>query len=94
MRNVTIQMVSNGYIVAVGCKTFVYTDIETLIVDLRAYSTDPAGFEKLMLADCANEKKLGKMREVHVPVPVPEPANVPTPWDLANGVNRAERTER
>ena len=41
MNPVNIQKAVNGYIVNVGCKTFVFTEVDGMIADLSGYLEDP-----------------------------------------------------
>lgn len=45
MRDVTIKRVLNGYVVNVGCKTLVFTNIEHVCGELRRYSEKPKEIE-------------------------------------------------
>lgn len=42
MHEVTIRKVVNGYIVGVGCETFVFNSLTNLIEELGLYLTNPA----------------------------------------------------
>lgn len=73
MHEVTIRMVANGYIVTVGCQTFVFPEdsagVDDLFSRLRAYMSDPTGYEKKFLAACGNVKKIKAWREAMTTIP-------------------------
>lgn len=46
LRDVTIHAVANGYVVTVGCQTFVFQDRVVMLHEIGAYLTDPEGTEK------------------------------------------------
>ncbi len=54
-RNVEIRPVNNGYIVQVGCQSFVFEELADMLVMVNKYYSDPSGTEKLY-----NEGKLFK----------------------------------
>jgi hypothetical protein len=45
-RDIHINKVVNGIVVLVGCKHFVFTDIETMLDELRKYLCNPRKTEK------------------------------------------------
>jgi hypothetical protein len=45
-RRIEIHPVVNGYVVAVDCQTLVFESMEVLLTEMRAYLTDPVGYEK------------------------------------------------
>jgi hypothetical protein len=49
MYSITIRRVVNGYRVSVGCMQFVFTDVEDLIEEFRAYHERPHEREKFAL---------------------------------------------
>jgi hypothetical protein len=53
IRDIRIEEVSNGFFVRVGCKTFVFTDVDMLLYYLSAYIRDPQMVEQVY-----NEGKL------------------------------------
>lgn len=46
LRDVYIHPVANGYIVTVGCQTFVFEDAATMLREIGLYLNDPEGTEK------------------------------------------------
>jgi hypothetical protein len=57
MRGINIEECANGWIVKVGCQTFVYDDLDYLMIDLGLYLTDPVETEKAILADAQNYQR-------------------------------------
>jgi len=55
MREVVITPVNNGFIVRVGCQTFVYNNIEKLAAELVRYQKDPQAVEKEMVDNALNK---------------------------------------
>jgi len=59
MKEVKINAVLNGFTVKVGCQTMVYTDIPSLIKDMRGYLKDWDKKEKEILDGALNKKLVG-----------------------------------
>jgi len=56
MKELKINAVLNGFTVKVGCQTVVYTDIPTLVKDLREYFKDWDKKEKELVAGALNKR--------------------------------------
>lgn len=78
--DIRINPVRNGFIVQVGCQTFVYSSAITLARDFSKYMKDPAGMEATMLS--SSIKKADIALE---PIPnLPHPGNSITSVDAVN----------
>ena len=59
MKEVKINAALNGFIIDVGCKKMVYTDISSLLKDLREYLKDWDKKEKEIYETALNKRLLG-----------------------------------
>ena len=61
MKDIKIHAVLNGYVVKVGCQKVVFTDLDVMLGELRAYlkAPVPEDFEKEWLEHSLNSGKLG-----------------------------------
>ena len=48
MYKLVIEKCVNGYIVSVGCKTFVFSDLSVMLLELRDYLLNPNEYIKLL----------------------------------------------
>jgi hypothetical protein len=56
IRNILVKAVANGWIVEVGCQTFVYDNMAKLTLDFQSYLMDPHGTEKRIMESAVNAK--------------------------------------
>lgn len=56
MNNILIEPVLNGWKVQCGCQQVVFTDVDKLCGELKAYLTDPQAVQKRYLHDSVNAK--------------------------------------
>ena len=77
MKELKINAVLNGFTVKVGCQTVVYTDIPTLVKDLREYFKDWDKKEKELVAGALNKRLAVE--------PTPAPQDVPYPYSGVGG---------
>ena len=61
MREITIKKVANGFIVVVGCQTFVFEKAESVAVEFLRYAANPYQIEKEYLSRCG-EKPFSPLR--------------------------------
>lgn len=59
LHNITIRAVGNGYIVDVGCQTFVFQDATGMLIEIGKYLVDPEGTEKRYRSEQRNMKFTG-----------------------------------
>lgn len=50
-REIRIQPMDHGYVINVGCQSFVFETAEKMIKNLDAYLADPEGVEKAWLSN-------------------------------------------
>lgn len=56
MNNILIEPVLNGWKVQCGCQQVVFTDLDKLCSELKAYLADPQTVQKRYLEDSVNAK--------------------------------------
>lgn len=56
MNNILIEPVLNGWKAQCGCQQVVFTDVDKLCGELKAYLTDPQAVQKRYLHDSVNAK--------------------------------------
>ena len=56
MRPISVNAVANGWVVTVGCQTFVYDDVAKLAADFQSYLTNPEETEKRIMASAVNAR--------------------------------------
>lgn len=49
-KEINIQPMDHGYVIRVGCQSFVFETAEKMILNLDAYLADPDGVEKAWLS--------------------------------------------
>lgn len=57
IRDIRIEAVLNGFIVAAGCQRLAYTSVGELIADLESYLREPEATEKRILKDKGINRK-------------------------------------
>lgn len=57
IRDIRIEAVLNGFIVAAGCQRLAYTSVDELIADLGSYLREPEATEKRILKDKGINRK-------------------------------------
>ena len=78
IRPISITAVANGWTVAVGCQTLVFTDVTALATELVAYLRDPDAVEKRYLENAINIKHTNGGNVIHTECPTaPAP---PAQW--------------
>ena len=63
MYDVTIKPALNGYVVRVGCQRLVFTDIETVLTELRTYLQKPEETEENYKFNSLNSAIMGFTRD-------------------------------
>jgi len=56
MHSIVLDRVTNGYIVRVGCMSFVFNSFDELLYELRAYHERPQETEKKWVAEAEKQR--------------------------------------
>lgn len=84
MNNILIEPVLNGWKVQCGCQQVVFTDVDKLCGELKAYLTDPQTVQKRYLHDSVNARWTN----------TPEPAQAVQCEAAAPNIREDARVER
>lgn len=64
---ITIHAVTNGFVVTVGCKTFVFGSVTALVTDLKRYLENPGQVEKEFLGNALYSEDTEPGMETRIP---------------------------